>query len=427
MRFKFLQNIVDAISEETDTIELRRKKLMFVLISYFSAFIGLLLCLQLLFGFKNNESSFIIFAYSAIVIVNVLLFLLHKEFELHANFFLILTLFTPFLIHLFFINDMTTMPLTWGIIVPVAALLIGNSKRALFWLIDYIAIVIITSFIDKYYFHTGAITIDWNFFSGQISTIFLAVLLLFVFHHYVRKAENLSTDHTSLVDEHNRAKDLLNNLLPEEIAMRLKHEKSMIADNIDNVTVLFADMVGFTQLSSKLHPKELVDLLNVIFSSFDMIAEDLGLEKIKTMGDAYMAASGIPNGREDHAEAAADAALKFLEEVRKFNELAGIDIKVRIGLHSGPVVAGVIGIKKTVYDLWGDTVNVAARMEHHGLPDRVQVTKETYNLLKGKYSFISRGEINVKGKGLMETYLLLDKVQNLNLQKIRVKKDLKMF
>jgi class 3 adenylate cyclase len=177
----------------------------------------------------------------------------------------------------------------------------------------------------------------------------------------------------------------------------------------ENVTVLFADMVGFTQLSSKITPVELVDLLNVIFSSLDQIIDDYGMEKIKTMGDAYMAASGIPTPRDDHAEIAAEVALKFLEAVEKFSLMSGMDIKVRIGLHSGPVVAGVIGIKKTIYDLWGDTVNVASRMESHGMPDRIQVTKATYDLIREKYSFISRGYIDIKGKGPMETFILLDK------------------
>jgi class 3 adenylate cyclase len=133
------------------------------------------------------------------------------------------------------------------------------------------------------------------------------------------------------------------------------------------------------------------------------------MEKIKTIGDAYMAASGIPTSREDHAEVALEVAMKIDEEVKKFSSMAGIDIQLRIGLHSGPVVAGVIGLKKTIYDLWGDTVNVAARMEHHGVPGRIQVSRATYKLVKDKFNFINRGKIEVKGKGMMNTYILVGK------------------
>ena len=199
---------------------------------------------------------------------------------------------------------------------------------------------------------------------------------------------------------------LLLNILPEEIANRLKMGDSTIADTFANATVLFADIVGFTQLSARVSPTELVSFLNEIFSTFDHLAEKHGLEKIKTIGDAYMVVGGLPTPRSDHANAIAEMALDMLDAISDFSNTHNQDFSIRIGINSGPVVAGVIGIKKFIYDLWGDTVNTASRMESHGKPGCIQVTSTTYDLLEGKYIFESRGAIKVKGKGMMNTYLL---------------------
>jgi adenylate cyclase len=199
---------------------------------------------------------------------------------------------------------------------------------------------------------------------------------------------------------------LLLNILPEEIANRLKRGDSTIADTFANATVLFADIVGFTQMSARVSPTELVSLLNEIFSTFDQLAEKHGLEKIKTIGDAYMVVGGLPIPRSDHANAIAEMALDMLDAISDFSNTHNQDVSIRIGINSGPVVAGVIGIKKFIYDLWGDTVNTASRMESHGKPGCIQVTTATYQLLQEKYIFESRGAIAVKGKGMMNTYLL---------------------
>ncbi len=199
---------------------------------------------------------------------------------------------------------------------------------------------------------------------------------------------------------------LLLNILPEEIANRLKRGDSTIADTFADVTVLFADIVGFTQLSARVSPTELVSLLNDIFSTFDNLAERHGLEKIKTIGDAYMVVGGLPIPRKDHAEAIAEMALDMQDAIINFSNTQNQHLSIRIGINTGPVVAGVIGIKKFIYDLWGDTVNTASRMESHGLPGSIHVTGATYEQLRQKYFFESRGAIEVKGKGRMTTYLL---------------------
>jgi class 3 adenylate cyclase len=209
--------------------------------------------------------------------------------------------------------------------------------------------------------------------------------------------------------EQERSERLLLNILPAAIAEQLKDGHKVLADTFNNVTVLFADIVDFTPLAYQLRPNELVALLNNIFSTFDRLAEQHGLEKIKTIGDAYMVVGGLPTEREDHTEAVASMALAMQEAISQFNRANERPFEMRIGIDTGPVVAGVIGTKKFAYDLWGDTVNTASRMESHGLAGAIQVTYKTYEKLRDKYNFEHRGPIEVKGKGTTQAYILINK------------------
>jgi class 3 adenylate cyclase len=214
--------------------------------------------------------------------------------------------------------------------------------------------------------------------------------------------------------ERDRSDRLLLNILPQPIAQKLKQAEAentdyTIADSFANVTVLFADIEGFTKLSEQVAPVELVNWLNQIFSHFDRLAEKYGLEKIKTIGDAYMVVGGLPLPRADHAEAIADMAIEMQQAVDLFTTAQNAPFKIRIGINTGPVVAGVIGIKKFIYDLWGDTVNTASRMESHCLSGYIQVTAATYELLQDKYLFEERGAMHIKGKGEMIVYFLKGK------------------
>ncbi len=206
--------------------------------------------------------------------------------------------------------------------------------------------------------------------------------------------------------EKQRSDRLLLNILPPAIADRLKSGERLIADRYDSATVLFADLVGFTPLSGSLSPENLVAILNEIFSGFDMLCEKHGLEKIKTIGDSYMAVAGVPSMNPDHVRAAADMALEMREMLQSIAQSQGRSLDLRIGLHAGPVVAGIIGDKKFVYDLWGDTVNVASRMESHGVAGAIHVSEDVYRRLADTYRMELRGEMEIKGKGKMRTYLL---------------------
>ncbi|NJL68042.1 MAG: response regulator [Richelia sp. CSU_2_1] len=211
----------------------------------------------------------------------------------------------------------------------------------------------------------------------------------------------------ALRQQQKQTERLLLNILPKPIAERLQKEQKSIADHFDEVSVLFADLVGFTEFASHKTPTQLVEILNAIFSEFDKLSEAHGLEKIKTIGDAYMVVGGLPTPRTDHASAIALLALEMQAALARFNDKIGEGFHLRIGINSGSVVAGIIGISKFSYDLWGDTVNVASRMESNGLPGKIQVTVATYERLKDKFMFEERSPISVKGKGKMQTYWLL--------------------
>ena len=206
---------------------------------------------------------------------------------------------------------------------------------------------------------------------------------------------------------HEKADSLLLNILPKSIAERLKEDEGVLVDSFSEATILFCDLVGFTPLAAKTRPAEVVGFLNRVFSVMDALAEKHGVEKIKTIGDAYMIAGGVPDARPDHAAAVADFALELVEREPARDEELGHPVGLRIGIHSGPVVAGVIGKKKFAYDLWGDTVNTASRMESSGLENRIHVSEETRVILGDGYRFDKREPIEIKGKGLMQTYFLV--------------------
>jgi class 3 adenylate cyclase len=210
----------------------------------------------------------------------------------------------------------------------------------------------------------------------------------------------------ALIMEQERSDKLLLNILPEPIAYRLKHGETNISDGYESASVLFADLVGFTPFSERLSPDELVNILNEVFSRFDRLVEKHTLEKIKTIGDGYMVVAGVPIPREDHAQAIASLALEMLRDYDQYCKQAMEYIPLRIGINSGPLVAGVIGVQKFAYDLWGDTVTTASRMETHGLPGKIQVSERTYHLLADSYELEPRGEIDVRGKGPMSTWFL---------------------
>ncbi|MBF0119398.1 MAG: hypothetical protein HQK79_11225 [Desulfobacterales bacterium] len=244
--------------------------------------------------------------------------------------------------------------------------------------------------------------------------IVCAMPVAYIFYGRIWKYKNLLKSanyeleiaHKHLQNEKEKSEQLLLNILPYPIAEKLKSTSGTIAQELSNVTILFADIVGFTSLASKISAKDLVELLNEIFTCFDRLTGQYDVEKIKTIGDAYFVAGGIPTSSENDAKNIADMALAMKQEMQSMITCSKYSLKIRIGIHKGTVVAGVIGEKKFTYDVWGDTVNTASRMESHGIPDRIHVSEQVYEALNNMYIFQERGFIEIKGKGKMKTFFL---------------------
>ncbi|MFN2135982.1 MAG: adenylate/guanylate cyclase domain-containing protein [Candidatus Promineifilaceae bacterium] len=285
----------------------------------------------------------------------------------------------------------------WVLTVPVWVALFGG-RRAMIWLtIAYIASVVAAGLLEP------AARAQLSDISPAVATaqatfnfIFMGLIILGSGLYLFNRVEQYRR----------RADDLLLNILPAPIAARLKLSSETIADGYDDVTVLFADIVDFTPLSAAADPVAVVQKLNAIFSDFDVLAARHGLEKIKTIGDAYMVAGGLPEPRAGHCRAVAAFAVEMVDVLARHVAWDGEPLRIRVGINCGPVVAGVIGRQKFIYDLWGDVVNVASRMESYGLSNQIQVTEAVKERLEGLYHFEARGPIEIKGKGPMRTYLL---------------------
>ena len=288
-----------------------------------------------------------------------------------------------------------------GLLAPLAASLILSRRNTIFWAAIYVIVFTgLLAFDETIVLNAPELPVNFSISNGFFTVAFLTLLSLAMTLYLLRELEVAQ----------NRADTLLFNMLPKNVAARLKEKPQTIAEDYDNASILFADIVGFTPLSNQLSPTGMIELLNQIFSHFDSLVEKYGVEKIRTIGDNYMAASGVPNPRPDHAQALAYTALDMLEYCRNLEPVGGKKLNFRIGINSGPLTAGVIGNKKFQYDLWGDSVNTASRMESHGLPGRIQVTNETRDQLRDGFVLTSRGKIDVKGKGEMSTWFLEGKV-----------------
>jgi len=292
----------------------------------------------------------------------------------------------------------------WGIMAPLGALVFRGVDSAIRWFVAWLALFL-GSGLAAIVIGAPSPLPEW--FSSLMLALNVTVGGTMVFTLLALFAKQRADALAALRVEQQRAEGLLLNILPGSIAERLKSKPGTIADQYASTSVLFADVVDFTPRSRDLPAAEVVGLLDRLFSTFDALAERYDLEKIKTIGDAYMVASGVPEPRPDHARALANLALDMVEALRSDGQCADLGLDLRVGINSGPVVAGVIGRKKFLYDLWGDAVNTASRMESQGTPGRIQITRATYELLGDEFECEPRGMLEVKGRGAMETWYLV--------------------
>jgi adenylate cyclase len=293
----------------------------------------------------------------------------------------------------------------WGILAPLAALVFGDVRSACRWYVAYLIAFLGSGIAGEVIGPISSLPPGW--LTTAMLALNIAVGGTIVFTLLAVFAGQRRDALAALRQEQAKAENLLLNILPRSIADRLKAQTQRIADHFDSASILFADVVDFTPWSEGLAPAEVVGHLDHLFSHFDELAERHGLEKIKTIGDCYMVAAGVPTPRPDHAQALALMALDMVEAMRSADEVAHLGLELRVGINSGPVVAGVIGRKRFLYDLWGDAVNTASRMESHGTPGRIQITRATYELLADEFEIEPRGTIAVKGKGEVEAWYLL--------------------
>lgn len=400
MTRNLLQNAVTLISQigadpsDSDDVRLQKALMLRVVFMFIAAgvFWG-----AIYIALGEPLAGSIPLSYSAVSLLSVTFFGLTRRYRLFCFSQLLLILLLPFLLMLAlggFVNSSAVI--LWSLICPLGALIFAEPRQAPRWFLAYIGLVALSGFLQPF------LRVSNNLPPTPTNVFFVINIaavsgVAFILLSYFVSQKNLFQE---------KSENLLLNILPREIVAILKIENRIIADHYDGASILFADVVNFTHMSAQMTATELVELLNEVFSHFDVLVEKHGLEKIKTIGDCYMVAAGVPHPRPDHAQSLSRMALEMQEYVSG-REFRGRQLTFRIGINSGPVVAGVIGRKKFIYDLWGDAVNTASRMESQGVAGFIQVTRATYELIKDDFVCEPQGTVPVKGKGEMEVWYLL--------------------
>ena len=405
---KFIQHILPLLArigaDPHDSDETRLQKTLLTLGSFMFIAAGTLWGI-LYFSFGEYVAGSIPLGYAIFSSLSVLIFHWTRRYRFFLFTQLLLILFLPFLLMIAlggFIRSSAVI--LWSLLSPLGAMLFDEPGQALRWLAAYLSLAIISGYFEFYPLVTSSLSpaVVTIFFILNIGTV--SAIAIFLLAYFVGEKNRLFM---LLRGEQAKSENLLLNVLPKEIAAILKNESRTIADHYPETSVLFADMVGFTPLSAKLEPVEMVELLNEAFSFFDSLVDKYDVEKIRTIGDSYMVASGVPRHRRDHAQALARMALEMRDFVATHRFRNGQQVSFRFGINSGPVIGGVIGKRKFVYDVWGDVVNVGSRMESHGTGGTIQITRATYELIKDDFICEPRGIVDIKGKGEMEVWLVL--------------------
>ena len=394
-------------ADPRDDDELKVRKRFLVLCSIFVLPPAVLWGLFYL-AFGEPLAAAIPLGYSVLSAISIAVFALRREFRVLRAVELLLILALPFVLQETLGGFVpSSAVILWSMLCPFGALVFSSVRAASRWFGLFVVLVVGSALFQFRTSNSLRPELVTLLFVLNVSVVASIVFVLLA--SFVRQIET----------EHARAESLLLNVLPKAIARRLKAGPGIIADAYDDATILFADVVNSTPLSGSLSAREVVALLDEYVTAFDDLARRYGVEKIRTIGDNWMGVAGVPNPRVDHAECAARLALEMLAFVQVRRESRALCLDFRIGLNSGPVVGGVIGRDKFVFDIWGDSVNLASRMESTGVPGRIQVGPATYTLLKEQFVFEPRGRVPVKGKGEIETWFLISRARPASAQLLR--------
>ncbi len=411
----FIERLRNAGITPNDSEELRLQKALLVLASGLVsvAAIGWLL---IYWALGPKLSTTLPFVLQVLVAANLLIYAASGNFAVFRFSQLAIFLFFPFIAQWALGNFVTASGvILWGLLAPVGALLCAGPRESVPWFAAYVFLTLLTGTFDfllaDYLVAAPSpvpLKASMAFFTLNFATISTIVWLLMRFAIVERQKARgeLEDAHRQLHVEQERSERLLLNILPHPVAQRLKDDDCTIADGFAEVTVMFADIVNFTELASDMTPQQVFGMLNRVFSQFDEMAERLGLEKIKTIGDAYMVAGGLNTDLRDPCEAVAQLALDMRDWLAGAGARGANPLRVRIGIGTGPVVAGVVGKKKFIYDLWGDTVNLASRITGEGAPGSIQCDAATYDRLRNRFVFDPPHIVPIKGKGTVVVHRL---------------------
>lgn len=402
--------------EILDTQEDKLRKSLLIFAAAFMTF-AVMFWLAIYWMMGLNFSSNVPLVYQIISVGSLVYYMKTRNFEVLRFVQLNLFLFAPFVMQWSIGSSITSSGVAlWALLAPIGALVVSSWKESVPWFVAYMVLTAVSGFFD-FYLGTGSTTgipLNTIGFFFALNFAAMSAILYFLVRYFVIETEKikhqLDEQHALLAEEQKKSERVLFNVLPSNIAERLKSNEGLIADGYADVTVMFADLVNFTQLTEQMSPEQMVGLLNTVFSGFDELSEKYGLEKIKTIGDAYMVVGGLTRERPDYAADVVNMGLEMIEFVNKHPLAAKRNLGVHIGIATGPVVAGVIGTKRFIYDLWGDTVNIASRLTDDAKSGHILTDRLTFNRLRHEYLFEPPNVLNVKGKGEMTSYRLTGRV-----------------
>lgn len=405
------------IAEETtykQEDKLRRDLLIFAC-AFMNLAVVLWLAIYWIMGL--HFSANVPLVYQLVSVASLVHFLKTRKFEAFRFVQLCLFLFVPFVMQWSIGSAVTSSGvMLWALLAPIGALVVSGWRDSIPWFIAYIVMTVVSGFFDYYLGSDSGSEVSMKTIGFFFALNFAAMssILYFLVRYFVVEMDKirnqLDQQHQLLAEEQKKSERVLLNVLPNSIAQRLKNDAGLIADGHADVTVMFADLVNFTQLTESLSPEQMVGLLNTIFSGFDELCEKYDVEKIKTIGDAYMVVGGLNRENANYTSDIADLALEMRQLVNNHPELSRFKLGIHTGIATGPVVAGVIGTKRFIYDLWGDTVNVASRLTDEAVQDVIQVDRMTYNRIRHEYAFEPPATVHVKGKGEMVMYRLTARI-----------------